>query len=174
MNCNEHKQNLALLAGRDLEDDEAVLAKRHTVECPSCREMLRQLEDSQTAMRVVRETPAEINGRSLWPRIRAQLMPATIERQQNKFPNWMPTATLAAACLALLVFASSPPLLNVQQGPVSFLDSSFGESADPYSGVQGTSFGTNVDLQLPSNLPPGYYFRDPKVSQQQDKSDLWQ
>jgi len=112
MNCNEIRQNLALLVGDDLEDEQTLDARRHLAECPGCRQTLQSLEDSQTAMRVVSETPEDFHHESLWPSVRAQLMPATLMNPSQPMPNWVPTAALAAACLALLLFVGSTPMLD--------------------------------------------------------------
>ncbi len=128
MNCNDFKHDLALLAGEDLEEAEAKTAARHSAECPSCRDSLRHLEDSQTIMRTVRETPLDVDVPSLWPRIRAQLMPATLEQTGQHYPNWVPSATLAAACLALLVFVGSTPMFDSQQPSSSTQHAPLGQS----------------------------------------------
>jgi anti-sigma factor RsiW len=130
MSCHDFQHNLALLVGEELEVNETIAARRHVAHCPDCREALQQLNDSRTVMRAVSETPAEINGESLWPRLRAQILPATISRPQRDYPSWMPTATLAAACVALLIFVGSTPMLDRDNEPDSFVDESFQRQLD--------------------------------------------
>ncbi|TWU06602.1 hypothetical protein CA54_49990 [Symmachiella macrocystis] len=131
MSCHDFQHKLALLVGDELEVNEAVAARRHIAQCPVCREALQDLTDSRTIMRVVSETPTEIRGESLWPRLRAQISPATVLQTQRGFPSWLPTATLAAACVALLIFVGSTPMIDGQSEPVSFVDSSFGSHPTP-------------------------------------------
>ena len=131
MSCHDFQHKLALLVGDELEVNEAVAARRHIAQCPACREALQGLTDSRTIMRVVSETPTEIRGDSLWPRLRAQISPATVLQTRRGYPSWMPTATLAAACVALLIFVGSTPMIDGQSEPVSFVDSSFGSQAAP-------------------------------------------
>lgn len=131
MSCHDFQHKLALLVGDELEVNEAVTARRHIAQCPACREALQGLTDSRTIMRVVSETPTEIRGDSLWPRLRAQISPATVLQTRRGYPSWVPTATLAAACVALLIFVGSTPMIDGQSEPVSFVDPSFGLNLDP-------------------------------------------
>lgn len=131
MSCHDFQHKLALLVGDELEVNEAVTARRHIAQCPACREALQGLTDSRTIMRVVSETPTEIRGDSLWPRLRAQISPATVLQTRRGYPSWVPTATLAAACVALLIFVGSTPMIDGQSEPVSFVDSSFGSDTTP-------------------------------------------
>ncbi len=135
MSCHDFQHKLALLVGEELEVDEAIAARRHTAQCPACRETLKQLSESWTALRAVGETPTEVKGGSLWPRVRAQVFPATVGRPQRDYPSWMPTATLAAACVALLIFVGSTPMLDNHAETASFVDPSFqlnlDETVDP-------------------------------------------
>jgi anti-sigma factor RsiW len=139
MSCHDFQQKLALLVGDELEVNEAVTARRHIAKCPACREALQGLTDSRTIMRVFSETPTEISGESLWPRLRAQISPATLVQQRRGYPSWMPTATLAAACVALLIFVGSTPIIDGHSNPASFVDSSFG--SHPAAAVDVSQYG---------------------------------
>jgi len=155
MSCHDFQQKLALLVGDELEVNEAVAARRHIAQCPTCRETLQGLTDSRTVMRFVSETPTEISGESLWPRLRAQISPATLVPPRRGYPSWMPTATLAAACVALLIFVGSTPIIDGQSEPGSFVDSSFGANFDPATDVsEYRDFGNLPRTEFSMN--PGF------------------
>ena len=44
MSCHDFQHKLALLVGEELEVNEAIAARRHTAQCPACREALQQLD----------------------------------------------------------------------------------------------------------------------------------
>lgn len=153
MNCNDIKRKLALLIGNDLEDVHASAVRRHLSECPDCRETRRQLDDSHSVLRAVRGIAKQESGNSLWPRINAQLPQVTLQPPERSPLGWLPTATLAAACLAVLVFAGSTPLLKVQDQPIFGNHHSFDILNDlsPESGGFHPGFQDGNNGQWPAN-----------------------
>jgi len=100
---SEHaKRQIALLAGGDLDGDEALEVRRiiessaehrqQWIRCCGCLDVL-----EKTGSLVA--TP---DGPSLWPSIEARLRPSVVRRPE-KFNGWIPALSLAAACIAVLV-----------------------------------------------------------------------
>lgn len=132
MNCRDIKRKLALLVGGDLPADEVTVVERHLAQCPACHTERQSLSDSQTILRAVCETPTQPLERPLWPRVRPHLPQSHAYAGRPAYLGWLPTASLAAACLALLLFAGSTPLLTAPQQPVSFIDPSFQPAQNQY------------------------------------------
>lgn len=118
------KKQIALLAGGDLDGEEALEVRRgiesnleHRQQWIRCCGCLDVLEKSGSLI-------AAPEGPSLWPAIEARLRPAEIRRPE-KFNGWVPALSVAAACIAVLVAGqmegTTAPEATIPQVQANFL-----------------------------------------------------
>jgi len=51
MSCDKYQKKIALMVGNDLREKEVFTVRRHLEQCPSCRHLATELEESQQAIR---------------------------------------------------------------------------------------------------------------------------
>jgi anti-sigma factor RsiW len=105
MNCQAFEPWIALYVEGDLPVADTPLVEEHIAVCADCRELLRDLRESQA---VVKELAAEAVDGALLTAVRAGVMEGTGNRRRLVWP-WVATATAALALLALFLTPSRRP-----------------------------------------------------------------
>jgi len=116
LSCRKTRRLLALSAGNDFEVVPSAETQRHLAICPHCRETWQGLRRSQqvlervSAARVAGESPAVADQpregtwpASIWPGVARHLRVIDEQWAAPNWRGWLPTAALAAACLAVIV-----------------------------------------------------------------------
>lgn len=98
MTCRTYREDIGLLAGRDLTDPVRVAdARRHLASCPDCRQKYGRMRDGLSVL-------AAANGPSTWTAPPADVWPSVKSRlaagPPAAEPRWMPTLAMAAVCVA--------------------------------------------------------------------------
>lgn len=131
VSCRSIRQDLSLLAGRDITDRERIeTVRRHIAVCPQCRAKYRSLRDGLKVLTAGNEdnssSPSAGNssdsgtwvesGRSLWPELSERLPARPSSKAQNSdgwslSRNWPPLVAMMAACgvMAVVLFAPTGP-----------------------------------------------------------------
>jgi hypothetical protein len=116
LSCRKTRRLLALSAGNDFEILPSAETQRHLAICPHCRETWQGLRRAQqvlervSATRVAGESPAVSDQpgeatlpASVWPGVARHLSVIDNQWAASDWRGWLPTAALAAACLAVIV-----------------------------------------------------------------------
>ncbi|MBS0261336.1 MAG: zf-HC2 domain-containing protein [Planctomycetes bacterium] len=108
--CRKTRHLLALSAGNDVDAREVVGLERHLAVCPQCRELQQELRHSQQILEAVQPAGAmaDQDFTSVWSGVSRQIRRLEQQPTSHDWRNWMPTLTLAAACLALMVGVVMP------------------------------------------------------------------
>lgn len=96
------KNQIALLAGDDLEDEQTADVRRSIETCPHCRQHWVRVRGCVDVLDRVGRSEEPMSGESLWPAIESRLQ-RTVSVRPGKFNGWVPALSVAAACVALLV-----------------------------------------------------------------------
>ena len=117
------RQQIALLAGDDLEGEELEEAQRSVESCPDCRSHLHRLRGCLDVLEHSGKSTGAVSGPSLWPAIESRLQPIAV-RRADRFNGWVPALSMAAACIALLIAgqmdAVAPYDVSAHRGDQSF------------------------------------------------------
>lgn len=123
VSCRKVKQDLSLLAGRDLTDRERIeTVRRHMAVCPHCRAKYRGLRNGVKALAANSTAGSDSDaldggtwvesGRSLWPEVSERLptRPSTQSEASNRWTarNWPPLIAMVAACGVMAVVLFGP------------------------------------------------------------------
>jgi hypothetical protein len=102
--CRKTQRLLALATGNDLLESETAGMQRHLAGCPRCRDVQDGLQQSQRALEGLRlATVAEGPGAwSVWPGVARQIRSLLGISAAPGWHQWLPTGTLAAACVAMI------------------------------------------------------------------------
>lgn len=156
--CKQIKQDLCLLAGRDLTDRDRIEAvRRHVATCPSCRTKYRNLRDgikvlaANSSVAAVGASSLHADGgtwvapeRSLWPdlaeRLPSQTSSTTLPTWSKK---WPPIVAAVAAC-GLFAFLLSGPFTSDM--PTAATDQAEVKPAEPNRSL-------SKDRQMPARSP---------------------
>jgi hypothetical protein len=116
LSCRKTRRLLALSAGNDFEVLPSAETQRHLAVCPHCRETWQGLRRAQqvlervSATRVAGESPAVSDQpgeatlpASVWPGVARHLKVIDEQWAAPNWRGWLPTAALAAACVAVVV-----------------------------------------------------------------------
>lgn len=115
MNCREARNEIALLAGQDLEDKSRVRqVTLHLHDCPDCRAHQRQLKQALSALEHADGTQTYEVRNSLWPKVAARLDAPRVRVSPLK--TWLPIASFMAACLMLAFVLQAPPQQHLPPG----------------------------------------------------------
>jgi hypothetical protein len=118
MDCKFARSELALRVGLDHNPQYEQQVERHLASCPQCRTFSQNLKSSTAILQKVATHSEEVACESVWPQVRNHLSvrrETVVAREsvsRSHVAGWFPVGALAAACLALIVFSSSPPLLR--------------------------------------------------------------
>ncbi len=108
--CRKVRRLLALWAGNDLDERDSAGIERHLAVCPQCREIRQGLHQAQRALDAVR--PAAVPDRqlamSVWPGVSRHIRSIDEVTAARGWREWLPTAALAAVCVAMIA-ALVPP-----------------------------------------------------------------
>ncbi len=96
------RQQIALLAGDDLEGEEQAEAQQSVTICPDCRDHLLRLRGCLDILDRTGRSAETVSGPSLWPALEPRLQPIAV-RRSDQFNGWVPALSMAAACIALLI-----------------------------------------------------------------------
>ncbi len=118
LNCRNTRRLLALSAGNDVEERDLAGVQRHLAVCPSCREVWQGLRQSQRALEQVVAAPVADPGSptspstsgSVWPAVSRHLRTIDAQVAAPDWRGWLPSAALAAACLAVIMVALPEPV----------------------------------------------------------------
>lgn len=171
VSCRSIKQDLSLLAGRDLTDrDRIETVRRHIAVCPQCREKYRGLRDGLKALTTDNSNTDAIVGsdggtwvesdRSLWPDLASRLpaRPSSMAGDSSRFSlsrNWPPLVAMVAACgvMAVVLFAPGGPG-NHPHGEAVTEAATFEAEAVPASTPAN-------DKAVPAKTPSVFQFKVP-------------
>jgi anti-sigma factor RsiW len=115
--CRETQHILALSVGNDLGQHHQEEIERHLATCPACREISRELQQSQQALNSMPANPPVRTepSASIWPEVARQISSVSVAPRESAWRSWLPTGALAAACLAVWC-AIAPSLSPVGGG----------------------------------------------------------
>jgi anti-sigma factor RsiW len=99
MKCAALEPLIALYAGRDLEGPDAARVEAHVAECAACRELLEELQSSQSALRELGSEPVDA---ALLTAVRAGVMAGIGGRRRVVWP-WAAGFAAAALVAGLVV-----------------------------------------------------------------------
>ena len=173
-NCRKTRHLLALSAGNEFEERPSPETQRHLAVCPHCREVWLRLRDSQRVLERLsvarfegespavsdrQEGPGQLNsgqlnsGRdSVWQGVVPHLR--VIDRQTTaaNWRGWLPSAALAAACLAIILATIPDPQFgagtadNRRPFVVYPQPASIGPQGRGFQRVQGAYSGWDRDM----------------------------
>ena len=101
MNCRQFEPLIALYAGHDLDDTTQV--ESHLAQCSECRELLEDLQASQSALKEWGADPVDA---AFLASVRTDVL-ARIENRRKPFWPWV--AVFATVAAAVIVFVATPP-----------------------------------------------------------------
>jgi hypothetical protein len=119
LNCRKTRRLLALSAGNDVEERDLAGTERHLAVCPACREVWQGLRQSQQVLEQVVAAPVADLGAiashgpagsvwpppAIWPSVARHLRTIDARASAPNWRGWLPSAALAAACLAVVMVA---------------------------------------------------------------------
>jgi len=117
MNCTGWEERIALHAEGDLPQQEQAAAEQHLVECPDCREFLKELKQSLGALRAAHAEPLKAAAFTV---VRARVL-AQIGHDRGRAwrLGWIGALALTAAVLVTLFLPRQvPPPKMVAAPPV--------------------------------------------------------
>lgn len=142
LTCRNVRRSLALWAGNDLDEADQASCRRHLAACPDCREEWQRLRSGQGALQALRASPVEPEPASIWPRVERHLQTGEVS-PVVPWRGWLPTGTLAAACVAFAVIAL--PVL----GPLGLEDTQRTSNLPIFSRVVAPPAGERLDHRPP-------------------------
>ena len=104
MNCKRAKQDMALCAGRDLDDCAEQQLRRHLSACPDCRDQWQRVQASTQLLQRTADANSPVGDVRLWSGVSTALQQIERERlqapQAGRTPLWIPAVAVAALVLA--------------------------------------------------------------------------
>lgn len=99
--CRRYRRQLPLLVGGDLDERLALRVRLHLRNCPECAAAAEAMRRAHSVLQESAAEPVPMRGESLWPGLRP--LCRTENASRSEWRGWLPTACLAAACLAVAV-----------------------------------------------------------------------
>ncbi|MBA3316270.1 MAG: hypothetical protein M3552_06690 [Planctomycetota bacterium] len=145
------KNQIALLAGDDLENEQTADVRRSIESCPHCRQHWVRLRGCVDVLDRVGRSEGPVSGESLWPAVESRLQ-RTVSVRPGKFNGWVPALSMAAACIALLAAGQldgvSPQEMSAADQAVLFSGNLTHVRSTPatpiWRGVKGETFRGSV------------------------------
>jgi len=183
--CTKIRQQLALFAGRDLEENLCGQVEQHLGGCEACRAELSKTIAARERIALFGSSNAQgLEALDLWPAVRAswsservaletEAAALNLSRPRSRVRRWLPLALAAAAALVIYWGWEAAPSLSIEpvapplaQNPIESEDvASHSDVADPTLVVdplpQGSlrRAGPNEERLRDSSLPLGLPLR---------------
>lgn len=103
MNCKQAKQEMALCAGRDLDECAEQQLRRHLSSCPDCRDQWQRIQTATQILQRAAETDPPVGEVRLWSDVSTALDQLERERSHapaGRTPLWIPVVAVAALVMA--------------------------------------------------------------------------